>query len=61
MFNLDDYEPVDERIVKFWAKYAEGKIEGKIEVAKKMLEEKFPLEIISKCSGLSIEEINALL
>jgi len=27
MFNLDDYEPVDERIVKFWAKYAEGKIE----------------------------------
>ena len=27
MFNLDDYEPVDERIAKFWAKYAEGKIE----------------------------------
>jgi len=27
MFNLDDYEPVDERIVKFWAKYADGKIE----------------------------------
>lgn len=27
MFNLDDYEPVDERIAKFWAKYADGKIE----------------------------------
>lgn len=27
MFNLDDYEPVDERIAKFWAKYEDGKIE----------------------------------
>lgn len=27
MFNLDDYEPVDERIAKFWAKYGDGKIE----------------------------------
>jgi hypothetical protein len=27
MFDLNLYEPVDERIMKFWEKYAEGKIE----------------------------------
>ena len=38
-----------------------GKIDGKIEVAKKMLESKLPLEIISQCSGLTIDEIKKLL
>ena len=47
------------------ARFTEGKAEGErlkqIEIAKKMLEEKLSLEIISKCSDLSIEEINRLL
>jgi hypothetical protein len=30
MFNLEDYEPVDERIAKFWAKYEDGKIETEL-------------------------------
>jgi len=32
----------------------EGKIEGKMEIARKMLEDKLPLETISKYSGLTI-------
>ena len=26
-FNLDDYQPVDERIALFWVKYPEGRID----------------------------------
>ena len=35
----------------------EGKAEGKIEIARKMLADNLPLETISKYSGLSIDEI----
>ena len=38
----------------------EGLIEGKIEIAKKMLLERIPIDIVAKCSGLSIEEINKI-
>lgn len=40
---------------------AEGKKEEKIEIAKAMLEEKISIEIISKCTGLSIEKIESLM
>jgi len=39
----------------------EGEAKGKIEIARKMLEDKLPLEKISKYSGLSIDEIKKLL
>jgi predicted transposase/invertase (TIGR01784 family) len=39
---------------------AEGKIEGKLEVASKMKAEGFSHELITKCTGLSIEEIERL-
>jgi predicted transposase/invertase (TIGR01784 family) len=39
---------------------AEGKLKGKQETALAMLAEKLPLEIISKCTGLSIDEIKSL-
>jgi len=38
----------------------EGKIEGKIEDAKKMLEKKLDISLISEITGLSEEEINKL-
>ena len=38
----------------------EGKIEGKIEVAKNGLREGLSIEIIKKLTGLSEEEINEL-
>jgi predicted transposase/invertase (TIGR01784 family) len=38
----------------------EGKIEGKIEVARNLLQEKLPLSLIAKATGLSEEEIAAL-
>ena len=38
----------------------EGKKEGKIEIAKKMLKEKVPVEIIEKFTELSKEEIEKL-
>jgi predicted transposase/invertase (TIGR01784 family) len=37
-----------------------GKIEGKLEVALKLKQKGFPIEIIEKITGLSIEEINQL-
>ena len=44
--------------------YLEGKEEGEknkqIEIVKSMLEEKISIETISRCTGLSIEEINTL-
>jgi predicted transposase/invertase (TIGR01784 family) len=39
---------------------AEGELKGKRETASAMLAEKLPLEIISKCTGLSIDEIKTL-
>jgi predicted transposase/invertase (TIGR01784 family) len=38
----------------------EGKIEGKIETARKMLADSLPIETISKYTGLSIDEIEKL-
>jgi predicted transposase/invertase (TIGR01784 family) len=39
---------------------AEGKVEGKIEVAREMLSEGLAINLISKFTGLSEEEINDL-
>jgi len=38
----------------------EGKIEGKTEVAIKMKNEKMPLDLIAKITGLSVEQLNKL-
>ncbi len=38
----------------------EGKIEGKIEIAKNGLKEGYPIEMISKMTGLTEEEIKQL-
>ena len=38
----------------------QGVLEEKIEIAKAMLEEKISIDIISKCTGLSVKEINKL-
>lgn len=37
-----------------------GKIEGKIEIARNMKAEGIPADVISKCTGLSLEEIEKL-
>jgi hypothetical protein len=39
---------------------AEGKIERTLEVAKNMLAENMPLELIAKLTGLSLPQIGAL-
>ncbi|MDR2781881.1 MAG: hypothetical protein LBB21_05535, partial [Holosporaceae bacterium] len=39
---------------------AEGKVEGKIETARAMLSKGMSVEIISECTGLSIDEIKAI-
>jgi len=41
--------------------FNEGVQERNIEIAKSMLKEKLPLETISKCTNLTIEEINKLI
>ncbi len=40
--------------------YLEGKLEGKLEIAKNLLSENIDISVISKLTGLSIEEINNL-
>ena len=40
--------------------WRDGKLEEKIEIAKAMLKEKIEIEMISKCVGLSIDEIEEL-
>ncbi len=39
----------------------EGKIENQKEVARAMYQKKIPLDVISECTGLSIEEVQGLL
>ena len=39
---------------------AEGKIEGKIEIAKNMIISGFEIEIISKITGLTVDDIERL-
>ena len=39
---------------------AEGEVKGRTEMARKLKEEGFDSAIIAKCSGLSLEEIEAL-
>ena len=38
----------------------EGKIEGKIETACNMLKDEMPIELISKYTGMTVEEISNL-
>ena len=42
----------------------EGRLEGErdkaIETAKKMLENEIPIDLITKCTGLSLEEVKRL-
>ena len=45
---------------KEWALKDEGWRETQIEIAKTMLKEKIEIEMISKCVGLSIDEIEKL-
>ncbi|HBX21236.1 MAG TPA: hypothetical protein DEF88_12390, partial [Porphyromonadaceae bacterium] len=40
--------------------HREGRVEGKIEMARNMKAEGLPLTLISKVSGLSVEEIEKL-
>ena len=40
--------------------YVDGKAEGKNEIAKNMLKENINIELISKVTGLSLEEIEKL-
>ena len=37
-----------------------GERNAKFETAKKMLENKIPIALITKCTGLSLEEVNSL-
>src|SRR5574344_663072 len=39
---------------------AEGVTEGKLAVAKAMKEERIPIDVIAKCTGLSIKQIDML-
>ena len=60
---MDD-EFFGESYDKEWALKDQGKWEGrkeeKLEIAKKMKEEKITLEKIAICTGLTIDEINNL-
>lgn len=38
----------------------QGKLEGKVEIAKRMLKDKLPLELIVRYTELSLESLNAL-
>ena len=51
---------VGEAYDKEWALRDEGKREGKKEIAKNMLNEGRDINIITKCTGLTNEDINAL-
>ena len=37
-----------------------GERNAKFETAKKMLENKIPIDLITKCTSLSLEEVNSL-
>lgn len=39
---------------------AEGAKNKTIETARKMIENKIPIDLIVKCTGLSLEEVNSL-
>lgn len=45
---------------KEWELKDEGERERNVEIPKSMLQEKIPIEIISKCTSLSTKEINDL-
>ena len=38
----------------------EGKLEGKLDIVKKMLSKNYPLEEIAEVTGLSLEEIKKI-
>ena len=66
-FSIKEFEKYEESLKQYRdlknsldTSREEGKIEGKIEIVKNMLNENFDTEIISKISGLSIEEIENL-
>jgi predicted transposase/invertase (TIGR01784 family) len=40
--------------------YQEGRQEGKLEVARNLLQEKLPVELVAKSTGLSLEEVKQL-
>ncbi|MEA3444530.1 MAG: PD-(D/E)XK nuclease family transposase [Bacteroidota bacterium] len=55
--SLNAYRDIKNSVDTAWE---EGKIEGKIETAKKGLKEGYPIEMISKMTGLTEKEINGL-
>lgn len=62
MQTINDWKTMgeyDEKMEKRWAK-EEGKVEKQKEIAKKLKEEKVPIEIIIKTTGLTENEINNL-
>lgn len=62
MQTINDWKTMgeyDEKMEKRWAK-EEGKVEKQKEIAKKLKEEKVPIEIIIKTTELTENEINNL-
>ena len=57
---MEDYAYYDTINTTFKKGEAKGRKENAIEMARKLKEEGFDSAIIAKCSGLSIEEIEAL-
>ncbi|MDY4551913.1 MAG: hypothetical protein SPD54_08910, partial [Parabacteroides sp.] len=57
---MEDYAYYDTINTTFKKGEAKGRKEQTIEMARKLKEEGFDSAIIAKCSGLSIEEIEAL-
>jgi len=54
-------EGLEEGLEKGWAEGREtGRAEEKIEVARNLLQEKTPVELIAKATGLTLEEIRRL-
>ena len=57
-----DYEFVQKKLMNSIKDegYEKGKINEKLEIAKKMLEKNSDIDFISECTGLSIEELERL-
>ena len=66
-FNQKQLEIYEKDLIAYWDSTAvvetaheEGKKEGKIEIAQKMLDNNLDVDLIQKCTGLSIEEIKKI-
>ncbi len=57
---LSDYDKKDIADAYFEDGYEKGMEANRLETAKRMLEKKLDLQLISECTGLSLEQIQAL-